>query len=130
MECPKSVKGSISSEQIMEQMNVNKKKKSAALPAGNYYCGLSDICQFGMNDGETPNQWFRFVIPIFLHAGLLHLIFNLTFQIRTGIQMEKDFGTWRIMIIYMASGIFGFAFGANYSGVASSVGCSGSLYGK
>ncbi|KAG4095986.1 rhomboid-domain-containing protein [Neocallimastix lanati (nom. inval.)] len=124
VECPPSIIGSVSSKTIMEATDV---------PPGTllnpYYCSLRDICQFGLKEGEIPNQWYRFIIPIFLHGGILHLLFNLSFQIRTGAQMEKDFGTWRIMIIYMASGIFGFAFGASYSGVSSSVGCSGSLYG-
>ncbi|ORX76910.1 rhomboid-domain-containing protein [Anaeromyces robustus] len=93
------------------------------------YCSFADICGFGLEEGETPNQWFRFFTAIFLHGGIIHLILNLIFQIRTGVQMEKDFGTWRIMIIYLASGIFGFVFGGPYAGVSNSVGCSGSLYG-
>ncbi|OUM62982.1 hypothetical protein PIROE2DRAFT_69431 [Piromyces sp. E2] len=92
-------------------------------------CSLADFCSFGMKKGDKPNQWYRFVIPILLHGGIAHIFFNLTFQIRTGIQMEKDFGTWRIIIIYMASGIFGFAFEATSMPTSPSVGCSGALYG-
>jgi len=93
-------------------------------------CSLSDLCGMGgINQGEKPNQWIRFIAPIFLHAGIVHIFINLVFQIRTGIQMERDFGTWRMMIIYMASGIFGFAFGADISYSRPSVGCSGALYG-
>jgi len=99
-------------------------------PGNPSVCSLKDMCKFDMKDGETPNQWYRFIVPIFLHGGIVHIIFNLSFQVRTGIQMEKDFGTWRIMLIYMLSGIFGFAFEAKSNGVAPSVGCSGSLYGK
>jgi len=91
-------------------------------------CALSDYCGLGMEVGEKPTQWYRFITAIFLHSGILHLFFNLTFQIRTGIDMEKDFGSWRIGIIYMATGIFGFVFGA-YNSVVPSVGCSGALYG-
>jgi len=92
-------------------------------------CTLADYCSFGMEPGETPNEWYRFLIPLLLHGGIAHLIFNLTFQIRTGVQMEKDFGTWRIVIIYLASGIFGFAFEATSMPTSPSVGCSGALYG-
>jgi len=95
----------------------------------NKVCDMYEICAFGMKKGDTPNQWYRFITPIFIHCGVLHIIFNLSFQIRTGIQMEKDFGTLRIAIIYMASGIFGFAFEANSALLSPSVGCSGSLYG-
>jgi len=92
-------------------------------------CSLADYCGFGMKSGEKPNQWYRFLLPIFLHGGIAHLFFNLTFQIRTGVQMEKDFGTWRIIVIYLASGIFGFAFEAKSMPTSPSVGCSGALYG-
>jgi len=92
-------------------------------------CSMYEVCAYGMKPDDVPNQWFRFITPIFIHCGILHILFNLSFQIRTGIQMEKDFGTWRIAIIYMASGIFGFAFEANSAGTSPSVGCSGSLYG-
>ncbi|ORX80108.1 rhomboid-domain-containing protein [Anaeromyces robustus] len=93
-------------------------------------CSLGDLCGMGgIEEGKAPNQWIRFILPIFLHAGIIHIFINLIFQIRTGIQMEKDFGTWRMMIIYMASGIFGFAFGADISYNVPSVGCSGALYG-
>jgi len=95
---------------------------------GTYLCTLSEICGMGMKQGDTPNQWFRFIIPIFLHSGIFHLIFNLLFQVRTGLDMERDFGSWRIGIIYMATGIFGFVFGAS-NAKALSVGCSGALYG-
>jgi len=95
---------------------------------GTNLCSLSDICGMGMKQGAEPNQWFRFITPIFLHSGILHLIFNLLFQIRTGLDMERDFGSWRIGIIYMATGIFGFVFGAS-NAKAISVGCSGALYG-
>lgn len=92
-------------------------------------CSMANICGFGMEEGEKPNQWFRFITPIFLHAGVIHLLFNLVFQIKTGIPMEKEFGSWRMGIIYMISGIFGFIFEAKSLGYAPSVGCSGALYG-
>jgi len=92
-------------------------------------CSIADICGFEMREGDKPNQWYRFIIPIFLHAGVIHLLFNLIFQIRTGIPMEKEFGSWRMFIIYMISGIFGFIFEAKAVGYSPSVGCSGALYG-
>lgn len=119
--CPKGVNGSISPNNYQDaQHNVLTEN----------LCSLSDLCGLGgFDENEKPNQWARFILPIFLHAGFVHLFINLLFQIRTGIQMERDFGTWRIMIIYMLSGIFGFAFGADINYAVISVGCSGALYG-
>ncbi|ORX84365.1 rhomboid-domain-containing protein [Anaeromyces robustus] len=92
-------------------------------------CKLSDMCGMGMKEGTVPNQWWRFVTPLFLHAGLVHIVTNLFFQVRVGFQMERDFGSLRICIIYTICGIAGFMFGSEYSIQTPSVGCSGSLYG-
>jgi membrane associated rhomboid family serine protease len=54
------------------------------------YCNLSDICDFGgLVNVDGPNQWYRFIIPIFLHGGVLHLLFNLSLQIQAGFDLEK-----------------------------------------
>ncbi|KAJ3079106.1 hypothetical protein HDU99_000176 [Rhizoclosmatium hyalinum] len=92
-------------------------------------CTLDQICGMGGLNGQPPNQWFRFITPIFLHGGIIHLLMNLSFQCRTGFQMEQDFGWWRMGCIYLISGIGGFLFGGNYSGMSPSVGCSGALFG-
>ncbi|KAI8820090.1 rhomboid family-domain-containing protein [Fimicolochytrium jonesii] len=98
--------------------------------AGGTLCTLNDICGMsGLADPKHPNQWYRFITPIGLHGGVVHLLLNLSFQIRTGFAMERDFGWWRMLIIYMSSGIAGFIFGANFNPLTPSVGCSGSLYG-
>jgi len=121
--CPKGIQGSIVNDKGYKS-SVTHKVITENL------CNLSDLCGMGgIEKGKKPNQWVRFVAPIFLHCGLIHIVINLIFQIRTGIQMERDFGTWRMMIIYLASGVFGFAFGADISYNIPSVGCSGALYG-
>ncbi|KAL6635662.1 rhomboid family-domain-containing protein [Neocallimastix sp. 'constans'] len=107
---------------------VNGIKGSVVDNNGNNYCTLSDFCGMGMKQGDEPKQWYRFITAIFLHAGVLHIVFNLLFQVRTGFDMERDYGSWRIGIIYIATGIFGFAFGGSNNKLPS-VGCSGALYG-
>ncbi|KAJ3249226.1 hypothetical protein HDU78_005366 [Chytriomyces hyalinus] len=92
-------------------------------------CTLDQLCGMGGLNGQPPNQWYRFIVPIFLHGGLVHLAMNLVFQCKTGFQMEQDFGWWRMALIYMISGVGGFIFGGNYSGMSPSVGCSGALFG-
>ncbi|KAG9320691.1 hypothetical protein KVV02_002921 [Mortierella alpina] len=98
-------------------------------------CTLSDICGFTpiASTGKAPDQWFRFITPIFLHGGIVHLLFNLMFQLRTGADLERDMGWWRIGIIYMTSGIVGFIFGGNFAPLlsrkSSSMGASGAIFG-
>lgn len=103
-------------------------------------CPLSTLCGFGgvpdpVFDGNAdqspaPNQWYRFIIPIFMHAGLIHIGFNLLLQWTIGKEMEMAIGSVRFFLVYMSAGIFGFVMGGNYAaeGIAST-GASGSLFG-
>lgn len=50
-------------------------------------------------------QVHRLLTPVLLHAGLLHIGFNLFFQSSLGYQYESQWGTRRIIAIYWASGI-------------------------
>lgn len=92
-------------------------------------CSLQDLCGFPPL-GNPPNQWFRFIVPMFLHAGIIHIGFNLLLQLTLGREMEKTIGSLRFLLVYLSSGIFGFVLGGNYaaSGIVS-LGCSGSLFG-
>ncbi|KAI8053493.1 rhomboid family-domain-containing protein [Syncephalis plumigaleata] len=90
---------------------------------------LSDICGFGGFPSGTPDQWYRLIIPIFLHGGLLHLLFNGVFQWRTGMQMEREWGAIRLAPIYLLGGIGGFLLGAVVAPVQMiSLGASGSVF--
>ncbi|BFZ59508.1 hypothetical protein YB2330_000519 [Saitoella coloradoensis] len=94
-------------------------------------CSLEELC--GMGGFKTdllPDQWWRFIAPIFLHAGILHILFNLLLQLRMGADMERSIGPLRLIPIYLASGIFGFVLGGNFAadGTAST-GASGALFG-
>jgi membrane associated rhomboid family serine protease len=62
---------------------------------------------------STPDQWYRFIIPIFYHAGLIHLAFNMFMQVTLGGDMEREIGMMRFIIVYFCSGIFGFVLGGN-----------------
>ncbi|KYK58682.1 rhomboid family membrane protein [Drechmeria coniospora] len=103
------------------------------------FCPLSELCGFGgvpnptfndANQTPEPNQWYRFIIPIFMHAGLIHIGFNMLMQLTIGKQMEMAIGSIRFFLVYMSAGIFGFVMGGNFAapGIAST-GASGSLFG-
>ncbi|OQO14537.1 hypothetical protein B0A48_01415 [Cryoendolithus antarcticus] len=103
-------------------------------------CSLSDLCGFSgvpnphvggsVTDSPAPNQWWRFIVPIFLHAGIIHIGFNLLLQMTLGRDVEQLIGSVRFALVYFAAGIFGFVLGGNFAatGIAS-CGCSGSLFG-
>lgn len=93
-------------------------------------CDLSALCGFGGLDDQYPDQWFRFIVPIFLHAGIIHIAFNMLLQLSLGREIEKLIGSIRFFFVYFLSGIFGFVLGANFAGkAAASTGASGALFG-
>ena len=55
-----------------------------------------------IEDGE----WWRLFTPIFLHAGLIHLVGNVMVQIDGGNTWEKESG-WFVWIIVYVGGAFG-----------------------
>lgn len=92
-------------------------------------CTYQEVCGFS-TDTKDGNQWWRFVVPIFLHAGLIHIAFNMLLQLTLGRDMEKAIGSLRFILVYLPAGIFGFIMGGNFAppGIAST-GASGSLFG-
>ncbi len=67
---------------------------------------------------------------MFLHAGIVHIGFNMLLQMTLGKEMEVAIGPIRFFLVYVCAGIFGFVLGGNYAatGIAST-GASGSLFG-
>ncbi|ESK97994.1 rhomboid family protein [Moniliophthora roreri MCA 2997] len=95
-------------------------------------CPLAEICGFGLEATATeqPDQWFRFITPIFLHAGFIHILLNLFAQMSITAQIEREMGSGGFFITYFAAGIFGNVLGGNFSLVgAPSVGASGAIFG-
>lgn len=97
-------------------------------------CNLSQLCGMGgipiVNNTYFPDQRIRIVTPIFLHAGFLHILFNMMLQLAMGMAIERHIGFIKYGLIYMLSGVGGFLLGANFApnGIAST-GASGSLFG-
>ncbi|BGP37358.1 hypothetical protein JCM10450v2_001267 [Rhodotorula kratochvilovae] len=111
-----------------------KDTNKATLSSADLTCTMSDICGFGgfqIVDGPGgPDQAFRVFVPIFLHAGVVHLLLNMLAQCSSSAQVERMMGTPRFLVVYFTSGIFGFILGANFALVGlPSVGASGAIFG-
>lgn len=66
-----------------------------------FYFGL------GSNRLISDSEWWRFVTPMFLHGGLLHLLFNMFSLYLFGPELEKLAGKVRFLTIYFMAGLFG-----------------------
>lgn len=72
-------------------------------------CTLEELCGFGgFGPSGVPSQSFRFVLPIFMHAGIIHFLMNMLTHLRLGVDLERALGTPRYVFLYMAAGIWGF----------------------
>lgn len=74
-------------------------------------------------------EWWRLVNPIFLHGGLMHILFNAYALANLGPAIEGAVGARRFLVIFMVTGIASFVASAVLSPHAPSVGASGALYG-
>ncbi|OZJ05537.1 hypothetical protein BZG36_01925 [Bifiguratus adelaidae] len=102
------------------------------IPSGTQMCSLETICGLGgfKAGPDQPDQWFRFITPIWIHAGVVHYIVNMLAQLRLGVQVERELGTIRFALIYIISGIGGCILGSNFAPVnMPSMGASGALFG-
>lgn len=73
------------------------------------------------------HEYWRWVMPIFLHGGLWHIGFNAFALMDIGPQVEEQYGSSRYLFLYLVTGAFGFVVSSwwgNYS-----IGASGSLCG-
>ena len=74
-------------------------------------------------------QWWRLVTAIFLHAGLLHIGFNLWCLFDLGPSVESLFSTSKFIVVYLATGIAGFLLSLWWSPLGLSIGASGAILG-
>ena len=73
-------------------------------------------------------QWYRWLMPIFLHGDFLHITMNLMSQLILGAMMEKVLTLYRACIIYFISGVGGTLFGCLIND-QKSVGASAAIFG-
>jgi rhomboid protease GluP len=114
-------------------------------PSGGGGFGLFGIMAF---DGDTltrygsgnnflliyRSEWWRLVCPIFLHGGLIHLLFNIYIFTQIAPLLEEEYGPDKLFVCYMVCGVMSFVaselvrayvFGRG----VNTVGASGAIFG-
>jgi rhomboid protease GluP len=76
----------------------------------------------------TAGRWWTLVTAIYLHGGLLHILFNVLWIRQLGPAVEEIYGAARLGVIFTASGAVGFVV-SNWLGVPFTIGASGAIFG-
>uniref|UniRef100_A0A3B5AMT4 Inactive rhomboid protein n=1 Tax=Stegastes partitus TaxID=144197 RepID=A0A3B5AMT4_9TELE len=91
---------------------------------------LDDVCGLlPFLNPDVPDQFYRLWLSLFLHAGLLHCVVSVVFQMTILRDLEKLAGWARISIIYILSGITGNLASALFLPYRAEVGPAGSQFG-
>lgn len=80
-----------------------------------------------------PNQWYRVISSMFLHADITHIFSNMVLLYFLGEVVEKEIGTLAFSIIYFLSGISGtlvtFVWEVFSGRYVAMIGASGAVFG-
>lgn len=74
-------------------------------------------------------QIYRLFTGMFLHGGLVHLLFNCYALYVIGSQVESFLGKFKFLVIYLVAGISGALFSMIFGGNYASIGASGAIFG-
>jgi membrane associated rhomboid family serine protease len=83
------------------------------------------------NSADTikEGEWWRVFTALFLHANLLHLGMNGAGLWLFGSAVEKSFGRWRFLLIFLLAGALGNLASASMARYDLAVGASGGIFG-
>ncbi|PTY37754.1 hypothetical protein BGP77_14840 [Saccharospirillum sp. MSK14-1] len=90
-----------------------------------------DLVMLGANYGPwtVDGQWWRLFSSTFLHAGLLHLVFNMIVLANIGIFLEPLLGRLSLAVVYVLTGLLASLTSLYFNDAAVSVGASGAIFG-
>jgi rhomboid protease GluP len=88
---------------------------SLSLTGGDYPAAIG----MKVNDLILQGQFWRLITPVLLHGGILHIGFNMYALYIFGPGLERHFGHWRFLALYLLGGFAGnvlsFVFSPAYS---------------
>lgn len=113
-------------------LNVGVWLVTASLGVGWMTGNAEKLYAFGGNAASAvqAGQWWRLLTATFLHANLLHLLFNMIGLWTIGVLLERIFGRRSFALIYLAAALAGSVASLYFSAQTKvSVGASGAVFG-
>jgi rhomboid protease GluP len=92
---------------------------------------LASLIQWGANYGPktTQGEWWRMFTCMFLHIGVLHLLFNMIALWNVGGFMERLLGSTGFLVLYLLAGLLGSVASVAWNPFVVSAGASGAIFG-
>lgn len=92
---------------------------------------IETLLKYGANNAYlTKNgEYYRLLSSMFIHIGLLHLLFNMYALYIIGPQVESFYGKFKYFLIYILSGVSGSILSITFSSNTVSAGASGAIFG-
>lgn len=76
----------------------------------------------------SKGRWWTLITAIYLHGGILHIVFNVMWIRQLGPNVEEFYGISRSFLIFTFSGVVGFILSSQL-GNQFTIGASGSIFG-
>ena len=90
--------------------------------------GLHPEIATQLGGGHAVEYW-RLGTAMFLHIGIIHLLFNLAALAQVGPMVEELLGSGRMLVLYLGTGLAGNWLSARYGMYSVSAGASGAIMG-
>jgi rhomboid protease GluP len=92
---------------------------------------IDSLIQWGANYGPrtTQGEWWRMFTCMFLHIGMLHLLFNMIALWNVGGFMERWLGSMSFLVLYLLAGLLGSVVSVAWNPFVVSAGASGAIFG-
>jgi len=92
--------------------------------------GYDAVALLGMknNAAIAAGQWWRLITPMFLHGSIFHIGFNMYALYVLGPGLERFYGKWSYLMLYLVAGVAGNVFSYVFS-TYNSLGASTAIFG-
>lgn len=92
---------------------------------------IETLLKYGANNAylTKSGEYYRLLSSMFIHIGLLHLLFNMYALYIVGPQVESFYGKFKYFLIYILSGVSGSILSITFSSNTVSAGASGAIFG-